>query len=56
MKFYSHSNGHDFELDIQPDRDRLLVKCNGKEMVVAFDDEKWSIRTAFLGDRRLDFG
>jgi len=56
MKFFAHSNGHDFELDIQPDRDRLLVKCNGKEVVVAFDDEKWSIRTAFLGDRRLDFG
>jgi biotin carboxyl carrier protein len=56
MKFFAHSNGHDFELDIQPDRDRLLVKCNGKDIVVAFDDEKWSIRTAFLGDRRLDFG
>lgn len=56
MKFFSHSNGHDFELDIQPDRDRLLVRCNGKEVIVAFDDQKWSIRTAFLGDRRLDFG
>ena len=56
MKFFAHSNGHDFELDIQPDRDRLLVKCNGKDIVVAFDDEKWNIRTAFLGDRRLDFG
>jgi biotin carboxyl carrier protein len=56
MKFFSHSNGHNFELDIQPDRDRLLIRCNGKEMVVAFDDQKWSIRTAFLGDRRLDFG
>jgi biotin carboxyl carrier protein len=56
MKFFAHSNGHDFELDIQPDRDRLLVRFNGKEMVVAFDDQKWSIRTAFLGDRRLDFG
>ena len=56
MKFFAHSNGHDFELDIQPERDHLLVKCNGKEIVVAFDDEKWSIRTAFLGDRRLDFG
>jgi biotin carboxyl carrier protein len=56
MRFFAHSNGHDFELDIQPDRDRLLVRCNGREMVVAFDDQKWSIRTAFLGDRRLDFG
>lgn len=56
MKFFSHSNGHDFEVDIQPDRDRLVVRYNGKEVVVAFDDQKWSIRTAFLGDRRLDFG
>jgi len=56
VKFFAHSNGHEFELDIQPERDRLLVKCNGKDIVVAFDDEKWSIRTAFLGDRRMDFG
>ena len=56
MKFFAHSNGHDFELDIQPDRDRLIVKLGDKEIVVAFDDQKWSIRTAFLGDRRLDFG
>jgi biotin carboxyl carrier protein len=56
MKFFAHSNGHDFELDIQPDRDRLIVKLGDREIVVAFDDQKWSIRTAFLGDRRLDFG
>ena len=56
MKFFAHSNGHDFELDIQPDRDRLVVTCNGKQVVVALDEAKWSIRTAFLGDRRLDFG
>jgi acetyl/propionyl-CoA carboxylase alpha subunit len=56
VKFFSHSNGHDFELDIQPDRDRLIVKLGDREIVVAFDDQKWSIRTAFLGDRRLDFG
>jgi biotin carboxyl carrier protein len=56
VKFFAHSNGHNFELDIQPERDKLIVRSNGKEIVVAFDDEKWSIRTAFLGDRRLDFG
>jgi acetyl/propionyl-CoA carboxylase alpha subunit len=56
VKFFAHSNGHDFELDIQPDRDRLIVKLGDREIVVAFDDQKWSIRTAFLGDRRLDFG
>ena len=56
MKFFSHSNGHEFELDIQPDRDKLIVKLGDREIVVAFDDQKWSIRTAFLGDRRLDFG
>jgi biotin carboxyl carrier protein len=56
MKFFAHSNGHDFEVDIQPDRDRLRVTVNGRERIVAFDDAKWSIRTAFVGDRRLDFG
>jgi biotin carboxyl carrier protein len=56
VKFFSHSNGHEFELDIQPDRDKLIVKLGDREIIVAFDDQKWSIRTAFLGDRRLDFG
>lgn len=56
MKFFAHSNGHDFELDIQPDRDRLIVKVGGKEIALTFDDQKASIRTAFLGDRRIDFG
>src|SRR5262249_59474008 len=51
LKFFSHSNGHDFELDIQPERDKLLITCNGKQIVLAFDDAKWSIRTAFIGDR-----
>jgi biotin carboxyl carrier protein len=56
MKLFAHSNGHDFELEIRPERDRLLVRLGGREIVVAFDDQKASIRTAFLGDRRLDFG
>ncbi|HZE97781.1 MAG TPA: acetyl-CoA carboxylase biotin carboxyl carrier protein subunit [Planctomycetota bacterium] len=56
MKFFAHSNGHDFELDIQPERDKLLITCNGKQIVLALDEAKWSIRTAFIGDRRLDFG
>ncbi len=56
MKLFAHSNGHDFEVDLQADRDRLVVVCNGREIVVAFDDQKSSIRTAFLGDRRFDFG
>jgi biotin carboxyl carrier protein len=56
MKFFAHSNGHDFEVDIQTDRDRLRVTVNGRERIVTFDDAKWSIRTAFVGDRRLDFG
>ena len=56
MKLFAHSNGHDFELEIQADRDRLIVLCNGREIAVAFDDQKSSIRTAFLGDRRFDFG
>jgi biotin carboxyl carrier protein len=56
VKLFAHSNGHDFEFDIQADRDRLLVRYNGKEVAVTFDDIPWAIRTAFLGDRRLDFG
>jgi biotin carboxyl carrier protein len=56
LKFFSHSNGHDFELDIQPDRDKLRITCNGREVVLALDEAKWSIRTAFLDNRRLDFG
>jgi biotin carboxyl carrier protein len=56
VKLFAHSNGHDFEFDIQPDGDRLLVRYGGKEVPVTFDDIPWAIRTAFLGDRRIDFG
>jgi acetyl/propionyl-CoA carboxylase alpha subunit len=56
VKLFAHSNGHDFEFDIQAERDRLLVRYNGKEVAVTFDDIPWAIRTAFVGDRRIDFG
>jgi len=56
VRLFAHSNGHDFEIEVSAERDRLHVVCNGKEIVVALDDQKSSIRTAFLGDRRLDFG
>lgn len=56
MKFFAHSNGHDFELDIQPDRDRLRVRVGAKNLVITFDDRKSTLRTAFIGDRRIDFG
>jgi len=56
MKLFAHSNGHDFEFDIQADGERLLVRFGGKEVPVTFDDIPWAIRTAFLGERRIDFG
>ncbi len=56
MKLFAHSNGHDFEIDVEADRDRLTVRLGGRVIAVTFDDQKSSIRTAFLGDRRLDFG
>jgi biotin carboxyl carrier protein len=56
VKLFAHSNGHDFELDLSADRDRVLVRLGGREIAVSLDDQKASIRTAFLGDRRLDFG
>jgi biotin carboxyl carrier protein len=56
VKLFAHSNGHDFEVELSPDRDRLLLKVGGRELALSFDDQKASIRTAFLGDRRIDFG
>jgi acetyl/propionyl-CoA carboxylase alpha subunit len=56
MKFFAHSNGHDFELEIHPDRDRLRVRVGTKNLIVTFDDRKSTLRTAFIGDRRIDFG
>lgn len=56
MKFFTHSGGHDYEMDIQPDRDRLVVRIAGREVVILFDEATGGIRTAFVGDRRLDFG
>lgn len=56
MKLFAHSNGHGFEFDVQPDGDRLLIRYAGKEVAVTFDDIPWAIRTAFVGERRIDFG
>lgn len=56
MRLFAHSNGHDFDLDLRAERDRTVVRIGDREIVLVLDDQKSSIRTAFIGDRRLDFG
>lgn len=56
MKFFAHLNGDSHEINITPSRNVLLVQLKGREIAVALDEQKSCIRTAFLGDRRIDFG
>ena len=56
MKYFAHSNGHDYEIQLTPDRDRMKVRVGREELDVAMDDQKASIRTAFIGKKRLEFG
>ena len=56
MKLFAHTNGSRYEMEIASSRGSLQFRYKGKELQVALDDQKSSIRTAFLGDQRIDFG
>jgi acetyl/propionyl-CoA carboxylase alpha subunit len=56
VKFFAHSGGRDFELDLLPEQGRVLVRLGGREIALELDEATGGLRTAFLGDRRCDFG
>ncbi len=56
MRLTARANGRRVELEVTRERDRILVRVGKRRIPVAIDDPASSVRTAFLGERRIDFG
>lgn len=56
MKLYAHLNGDVFEMELAAERDVLAARLGQRQHSVVLDDLKTSIRTAFLDNRRMEFG
>ncbi len=56
MKLYAHNSGKDYELSADSDGNRLRMKIGRKKFTVILDEQTGRIRTAFLDDRRIEFG
>jgi len=56
MKLYAHLDGDVFEMELAAERDVLSARLGQRHHSVVLDDLKTSIRTAFLDNRRMEFG
>jgi biotin carboxyl carrier protein len=56
MRLTVRTGGRRMEFEVVRERDRILVRASGRETAVALDDLAGSVRTALVGERRLDFG
>src|SRR5688572_14024737 len=56
VKLYAHANGDVIEMELDADRDAVGAQIGPKRHTVVLDDLKTSIRTAFLDNRRIEFG
>ena len=56
MKLYAHANGDVIEMELDADRDAVGAQVGPRRHLVILDDQKTSIRTAFLDNRRIEFG
>jgi biotin carboxyl carrier protein len=56
VKLYAHANGDVIEMELDADRDAVAAQLGPKRHAIVLDDQKTSIRTAFLDDRRIEFG
>ena len=56
MKLYAHANGDVIEMELDADRDAVAAQIGPKRHAIVLDDLKTSIRTAFLDNRRIEFG
>ena len=56
MKLYAHANGDVIEMELDADRDAVAAQLGPKRHTIVLDDLKTSIRTAFLDQRRMEFG
>ena len=56
VKLYAHANGDVIEMELDADRDAVAAQIGPKRHAIVLDDLKTSIRTAFLDNRRIEFG
>ena len=56
VKLYAHANGDVIEMELDTDRDAVGAQVGTRRHLVILDDQKASIRTAFLDNRRIEFG
>jgi biotin carboxyl carrier protein len=56
VKLYAHANGDVIEMELDADRDAVSAQVGPKHHTIVLDDLKTSIRTAFLDQRRIEFG
>ncbi len=56
MKLYAHANGDVIEMELDADREAVGAQLGPKRHTIVLDDLKTSIRTAFLDQRRIEFG
>lgn len=56
MKRFAHIGDHAFEIEVSSVRERLVLDVGGRKVEVVLDDQKGAIRTAYIGDRLVEFG
>ena len=56
MKLFAHNSGKDHEIQAEPDQKSLSIKLGRKKYQVTLDEQTGRIRTAFLDQRRIEFG
>jgi biotin carboxyl carrier protein len=56
VKLYAHLNGDVLAMELAADRETVVATIGHRQHSVVLDDQKTSIRTAFLDNRRVEFG
>jgi biotin carboxyl carrier protein len=56
MKVFAHTQGREYEICLSPERDHLLLQVGKESIPVVLDDQKGPIRSAFIGNRLVEFG
>lgn len=56
MKFFSHIDGHDYEVHVERAREGYRMTLEGKEIPLVLEGERSNVRTAFIGSKQIEFG
>lgn len=56
MKYFAEIDGVEREMTVGRRDGKIVVASEGEEYVIDVDRRKGNIRTAFIGDRKIEFG